>query len=129
MGVGVGVKKRKEGKTSSAPASSTQESDGKEPEDDESEDEDDYADDDDALFEEVEPDEYPTLKEALRVLFPSLRCNTHAKEKDASGKQENEKVEMGEAEREYEEEMFRRLRMVSLVTSFITRIVWLKSSF
>ncbi|TEB11615.1 hypothetical protein FA13DRAFT_989400 [Coprinellus micaceus] len=111
MGVGVGVKKRKESKASSAPALSTQEGDRKEQEDDESEDEDDYADEDDALFEEVEPDEYPTLKEALRVLFPSLRCNTHAKEADASGKHETEKVEMGEAEREYEEEMFRRLRM------------------
>jgi hypothetical protein len=123
MGVGVGVKKRKESKASSAPALSTQEGDRKEQEEDESEDEDDYADGDDTLFEEVEPDEYPTLKEALRVLFPSLRCNTHAKE------MENEKVEKGEAEREYEEEMFRRLRMVSLVTSFITGIVWLKSSF
>lgn len=121
MGVGVGVKKQRQrqrkesldssGNVQASEPTHTHGVDGNGECMEESEDEDDYADEDDALFEEVEPDEYPTLKEALRVLFPSLRCTVHGKDEEVD---KGEKGGKGEAEREYEEEMYRRLRMVSL---------------
>ncbi|KAF6755362.1 hypothetical protein DFP72DRAFT_811588 [Ephemerocybe angulata] len=65
----------------------------------------DEEDEDDALFEEVEPDEYPTLREAVKVLFPSLRGRSKERE---HGRKDNLK---GDAEKEYEDEMKERLAL------------------
>ena len=62
----------------------------------------------DEAFEEVEPDEYPTLTEAVKVLFPSLRSESP----------ERTSANLGEVEREYVEEMFERLRKVRLLFKF-----------
>lgn len=99
----------------------------------------DEEDEDDALFEEVEPDEYPTLREAVKVLFPSLRGRSKEREHGSgatSGVQtplfeerhheadplkgkENLK---GDAEKEYEDEMKERLALFLDIPSTTTSL-------
>ncbi|KAH6913587.1 hypothetical protein BKA70DRAFT_1096335 [Coprinopsis sp. MPI-PUGE-AT-0042] len=64
--------------------------------------------DEDEEFSEFHPDEYPSLFEALRVLFPSLRHSSSSGLVGSGGTRSRKGK--GKAEAEYEAEMFERLR-------------------
>ncbi len=69
----------------------------------------------DERFQEFDPDDLPSLTDAVKLLFPSLRDNVASRR--------------SVGEDEYEAEMFDRLKRVSLMTSFDVRVPILRTTF